>query len=226
MKKTTLAILTLIFSFFYIFTFAQTDCKVLKPEIAENYTGKCKKGYAHGKGIASGIDNYEGMFRNGLPDGQGTYVWASGETYTGDWKEGKRDGDGIFTYTMDGEEAIMAGIWEEDQYVGEKPPNPRVLYSSNVDRYSFRHTGDIKDRVLVDLYQNGSRNTNVENYLLATSSGYETSLGHSRGYEAIEFPVIIKVSYTTYNKLKTFKYNAVFEFEISEPGDWRVELQN
>jgi len=226
MKKSTLTFLTLILSLAYIYSTAQTDCKVLKTEIAENYTGKCKKGYAHGKGMASGTDSYEGMFRKGLPDGQGTYVWATGETYTGDWKEGKREGEGVFLYKMDGEEIIMAGIWEEDQYIGKKPPNPRVLYLSNIDRYSFKKAGGIKNRVLVDLYQNGSRNTSIENYLLATSSGYETNLGHSRGYEAINFPVMIKVSYTTYNKLKTYKYNAVFEFEISEPGDWRVELHN
>jgi hypothetical protein len=226
MKKPVLALLTLILSLAHVNTTAQTDCKVLKTEIAENYTGKCKKGYAHGKGIASGTDSYEGMFRQGLPDGHGTYFWATGETYTGDWKEGKREGEGILTYTMGDEDLVMDGIWAGDEFIGEKMPNPRVLYSSNVDRFSIRRTGDIKDRVLVDLYQNGIRNTSVENYLLATSSGYETTQGHSRGYEGIEFPVTIKVSYTTYNKLKTYKYNAVFEFEISEPGDWRVELQN
>ena len=226
MKKSTLTFLTLILSLAYIYSTAQTDCKVLKTEIAENYTGKCKKGFAHGKGIASGTDDFEGAFRKGLPDGHGTYVWATGETYIGDWKEGERNGEGIFTFSMDGEEVVLDGIWAGDEYVGKKPPSPRVVYSSNVERYSIRHAGGIKDRVLIDLYQNGSRNTSVENYLLATSSGYETSLGQSRGYEAIDFPVIIKVSYTTYNKLKTYKYNAVFEFEISEPGDWRVELHN
>jgi len=226
MKKFKIALLTFVFSICFIFTFAQSDCKVLKPEISENYSGKCKKGYAHGKGIASGVDTYEGSFRKGLPDGKGTYVWSTGETYSGNWKEGKRDGEGVFTYTMDGEEIVMDGIWKDDEFIGEKLPNPRVLNSSNVERYSFRKTGDIKNRVLVDLYQNGARNTSVENYMLATSSGYETNLGHSRGYEGITFPVIIKVSYTTYNKLKTYKYNVAFEFEIFQPGDWRVELQN
>ncbi len=226
MKKLTISLLTIVFSLGFMFTFAQSDCKVLKPEIAEEYSGKCKKGYAHGKGEASGVDSYEGTFRKGLPDGKGTYVWASGETYIGQWKDGKRDGVGVLYYTLDGEEKLMDGIWEDDEYIGERVPNPRVLNSTNVDRYSIRMTGDIMDRVLVDLYQNGARNTNVENYMLATSSGYDTKLGHSRGFEGITFPVIIKVSYTTYNKMKTYKYNVAFEFEIFEPGDWRVELHN
>lgn len=226
MKKLTRILLIFTFSIASYIIFAQSDCKVLKAEIADSYTGKCKKGLAHGKGIASGTDTYEGMFKKGLPDGEGTYTWASGETYIGDWKEGMKHGEGIFTYSMDGNVAVMDGVWANDQYMGIKLPKPRVLSQSNVDRFAIKKTGDIKDRVLVDLYQNGARNVSVENYLLASSSGYQTNLGNSRGYDGIVFPVIIKVSYTTYNKLKTYKYNAVFEFEISEPGDWRVELHN
>jgi hypothetical protein len=226
MKKLTKNLLVFAFSLASLSLSAQTDCKVLKPEIAESYTGSCKKGLAHGKGLASGTDTYEGQFKKGLPDGEGKYTWATGETYTGEFKGGMRHGEGIFTFTVEGNVTVMDGIWADDQFVGVKLPKPKVLNQFNVDRFSFTRTGDIKDRVLVDLYQNGARNVSVENYLLAGSSGYETSLGLSRGYEGIVFPVIIKVSYTTWNKLKTYKFNAVFEFEISEPGDWRVELHN
>jgi hypothetical protein len=226
MKKLTRILLIFNLSIISLIIFAQTDCKVLKAEIADSYSGNCKKGLAHGKGIASGTDTYEGQFKKGLPNGQGTYTWATGETYVGNWKEGLRHGEGIFTYTIDENVVVMDGIWADDQYVGVELPKPRVLYQSNVDRFSFQRTGDIKDRVLVDLFQNGTRNVGVENYMLATSSGYDTRLGYSRGFEGIVFPVIIKVSYTTRNKLKTYKYNVVFEFKISEPGDWRVELHN
>lgn len=44
---------------------AQNNCKVLVPEIDSIYTGKCKKGFAHGKGNAIGIDAYKGKFYKG-----------------------------------------------------------------------------------------------------------------------------------------------------------------
>jgi len=44
---------------------AQNRCKVLKKEISSEYHGKCKKGLAHGKGKADGIDSYYGHFTKG-----------------------------------------------------------------------------------------------------------------------------------------------------------------
>ena len=39
-----------------------TDCTVNKASISGFYTGECKKGLAHGMGIAQGTDRYEGHF--------------------------------------------------------------------------------------------------------------------------------------------------------------------
>jgi len=58
MKK--LILLTLVAIFMPAFLFAQEACLVLKPQIANRYDGECKNGLAHGKGIASGLDRYEG----------------------------------------------------------------------------------------------------------------------------------------------------------------------
>ena len=93
------------------YTYAQQNCKVLVPEIAVTYKGKCKKGLAHGKGKAVGTDVYEGQFRKGLPHGQGKYNWATGEFYLGQWKMGKRDGEGSYTFKFEGKDSIQAGIW-------------------------------------------------------------------------------------------------------------------
>ena len=66
---------------------AQTNCKVLDSDIAGSYAGACKDGLAHGKGTAKGKDAYEGDFIAGWPHGKGTYKWASGNSYTGDWQQ-------------------------------------------------------------------------------------------------------------------------------------------
>ena len=72
-------------------TLAQTSCKVLQKGISKSYTGDCKKGLAHGYGVATGVDRYEGKLKNGLPNGIGKYFWSTGEIYDGHWKNGKKE---------------------------------------------------------------------------------------------------------------------------------------
>lgn len=206
--------------------FAQKSCKVLVPEIDSVYTGKCKKGFAHGKGMAIGIDSYYGKFSKGYPCGKGTYTWANGDTYTGSWKEGKRDGEGSLTLKLQDRDSILDGMWKEDRYMGKKPKAPKVTHKVSIDRYSFKKTGGTKNRVLIDFLQNGMRNTTITNFTMSASNGIETDLGHSIGYDYIEFPVTIRVNYMTMNKLRSEEYQAIFEFEISEPGDWLLEIHN
>lgn len=206
---------------------AQVDCQVLKPEISGQYFGKCKDGLAQGKGKAVGRDTYEGQFSKGLPQGNGTYTWSNGDNYVGEWEAGLRQGEGTMKFKKDGKDTVLAGIWEEDKYIGPKPPKPRVISSTNVDRTQFNKTGDTKARVLIEFYQNGTRNTRIENLLLQSSSGTLLRMGPSMGFEnIIAWPVTIKATYTTMNKAGSQSLNAVIEFEISEPGDWIVNVYN
>jgi len=215
----------LIFSFSTVLR-AQEKCTVLKPEISQSYEGKCKNGFANGKGTASGIDHYQGMFRKGLPHGEGTYTWSTGEVYTGDWSDGLRQGYGIQTHPSNGNDSIQSGMWKNDQYLGPKPKSPNVLYNSGVVRNNFQKNNTTKSRVLIDIYQNGTRNQGVSNFMISASSGNDTKTGQSVGYDNVTFPVTVKVMYTTWNKLHTMQTNIKFDFEIFESGDWTVELHN
>lgn len=224
--KRILTILSII-SFYCVTPFVNAqDCKVLVQKIDSIYTGKCKKGYAHGKGTAIGEDRYKGKFSRGLPNGKGTYTWANGDNYTGDWKDGKRNGEGKLTIKRVDRDSIMDGLWEKDIYLGSKPKKPRVINKEEIDRYSFRKSNNSKDRVLINFLQNGLPNKTLTNLTITTSSGTETRLGNSTGYEFIDFPVTMRVSYSTMNKLNTMRHEVIFEFEITEPGDWVLNLFN
>ena len=202
------------------------ECKVLMPSISGTYKGKCKKGLAHGKGEAQGVDHYIGRFIQGWPEGKGTYTWTNGDQYVGEFVKGKREGEGKMTMGSGDEESVLIGIWENDDYKGFKPEKPKVINKYNIDRYNFRHEGYVINRVLIDFMQNGARNTNITDLRLATNSGASTSRGSLVGYENINYPVEIKVMYTTWNKMHTATYRVLFEFRISEPGDWVVTLHN
>ena len=158
---------------FLIFTYqlgAQSDCKVLLNNISASYSGKCKKGFAHGRGIAKGKDTYDGSFKNGLPDGKGTYTWSTGEEYTGEWDEGKRDGVGIYFYWEDDVKLAQEGMWADDNYVGPVPEKPKVSASVGIERYSFQRQGD-GYQVKVTTYINGTANVDLEDLIFHGSSG-------------------------------------------------------
>lgn len=205
---------------------AQSDCRVLMPEIDSIYEGKCKKGLAHGKGLAMGTDTYEGRFKKGWPDGKGIYTWKNGDIYEGDFLDGVKEGEGKFSYKINGQDTTLVGIWKEDVYIGPKPKNPKVKQTTSIDRHNFRKNSDAQNRVLIDFYQNGGRNHGITDLLITADSGYEFELGHSKGFKDMAFPVTMLVKYTTPNKLQTRMVYCIFEFVIYEPGDWRVELFN
>jgi len=206
--------------------YCQEKCKVLKTKIAGTYEGKCKNGFAHGKGIATGVDRYEGFFNKGMPHGKGVYTWATGDSYDGEWTEGMRNGIGRFTMKLDGRDSIQDGLWQKDVFMGPKPQNPYVIYKTGVDRFTFKKNNTTKNRILIDIYKNGARNNNISNFLISTTSGTDTKVGLLIGYDFITFPVTIKLLYVTLNKFNTYPSQVQFEFEIYEPGDWTVELVN
>lgn len=226
MKNTSRIIFLLFFAIYCNAVSGQENCKVLKPALAGTYSGKCKNGLAHGKGSAVGVDKYEGQFVKGFPNGKGTYTWASGDTYTGEWKAGKRDGLGDFSGKIGGVDSVQSGVWLDDVYKGSKPKDPEIRYKTNVDRYSVKKTGTDKNRVQFDFIQNGSHNSGITNLILSTSSGQECKTGQLVGYNNISFPVIIKIMYSTPSKLQTATVSATFEIEVFEPGDWLIELVN
>ncbi len=72
------------------FTMPITNCKVNDVDINQEYRGECRNGLAHGKGRAKGRDVYFGEFKDGNTHGRGTYTWATGDSYEGDWVNGQR----------------------------------------------------------------------------------------------------------------------------------------
>ena len=59
---------------------------------------------------------YEGKYKNGKPDGQGTFTWISGTKYVGEWKNGKMHGQGTKTWP-DGVKYV--GEWKNDEMDGQ-----------------------------------------------------------------------------------------------------------
>jgi hypothetical protein len=67
------------------------------------YTGPVINGIAEAR--FSNGDSYQGEWKNGKPDGVGTMTYMLGGSYAGEWKDGQRDGKGVMTFAGSGRHA-------------------------------------------------------------------------------------------------------------------------
>jgi hypothetical protein len=204
-----------------------SDCKVTLPNISGAYTGGCKKGLAQGKGIAQGVDRYEGQFNKGMPNGKGVYHWANGSVYEGQWLNGTRDGNGKMVFHLADRDSVVSGYWKNDKYIGEKYVPPyKIMRSMGVTRYSFIKISDEGSDVTFKIFLGGKINSEIEGFNMAYDSGSEFQLGSATGIQNVHFPLNVKITYRTWNLFHTAQSDIVFEFEIKDPGKWDLSITN
>lgn len=77
-----------------------SSCKTLGNIEEGTYSGTCRNGLAHGKGIYyySGGGKYEGDFIEGYRTGDGTFYYKNGNKYSGRFIKNNFDGEGYFTW--------------------------------------------------------------------------------------------------------------------------------
>ncbi len=237
MKKFLIAFF---FTTFSICISAQESCKVLAPNLSGEYIGICKKGIANGKGIATGIDKYDGNFKDGLPDGKGFYTWESGATYVGEWKEGKRNGYG--TYISAEQDSTLTGIWKDDKFIEKKFEKPKIIRKENVVSVSFKKVSDTDKKISINITQRRNKINNINGLTIISSSGSQTTMGNTQIIENVNYPLLCKITFETIGAMSKISTSSssrgvgvssdapsiqvLLEFEISEPGEWNVNLDS
>jgi len=160
---------------------------------------------------------------NGMPDGRGTYWWASGIYYKGEWKDGLREGKGKMVY----KDSIVDGYWKGDKYAGKViiPPY-KINLSMSVTRATIVKSLGIIDGVKIRIMRAGSDNFNIEDFSLFYDSGEEYRNGSIYGIQNTMFPLNVKVKYRAWNYIMTAQFNVIFDFTINYPGSWDVVITN
>lgn len=211
-RSTLFKPLTSAFAFLTLsfFTYGQT-CQVDKESLKGTYTGDCKKNKAHGKGKAVGIDTYEGDFKNGLPDGQGTYTWPNKNTFTGRFEKGFREGKGVMTFKNEGrQDSVVEGFWKKDIYIGQHE-KPWEVYSK---------TGSVRE-VQVDYTADKSSRVKV---IITNTTGGVSGVGGQMPAFKVDNVVVLKGSYQRQTNLEShYKSTETSFIDIIYP--FRIKLQ-
>lgn len=216
---------------FCLYTSAQ-NCAVEKESLKGKYTGDCKKGKANGKGQAAGTDSYDGEFKSGLPDGEGTYTWKNGTVYQGHFSKGLKQGEGTITYKREGKsDSTVKGFWEKDQYIGlyEQPYTvfTKDKFVDNLD-VKFQKQGINQITFFVSDAAGGGytaggtqrASAKVDNVQLVSGQYGLLSVNdtHAKQTET----VLNEVSYPI--RMKVYIAGEELEMEFREPGAYTVRV--
>ena len=87
---------------------------------------------------------YEGDFKDGKRHGQGTYTWNDGDKYTGEWKDGKLNGYGTYTWKDGGK--------YEGYFVNGKLHGNGTMYYNN---YTYQK-GTWNNGAITSVTENGT----------------------------------------------------------------------
>ncbi|HYB54857.1 MAG TPA: hypothetical protein VEK12_01705 [Alphaproteobacteria bacterium] len=83
-------------------------------DVSVTWSGPCEHGVAEGRGVlqwyrkGKATERYQGRLEQGVPVGEGVYVWANGNRYSGAFLGGVPNGHGTIRFA-DGE--LYSGRW-------------------------------------------------------------------------------------------------------------------
>jgi hypothetical protein len=142
------------------------------------WKGACSEGKADGQGLLIWTDrgrrtrSYEGEMAAGLPQGDGTLIWANGRRYVGQFSAGRPEGKGVI-HLANGdryEGQFVAGdvqgaatyhFASGDRYVGpvadSVPQGYGVLHKGNGERYEGNFVRGVAEASVIYYFANGNR---------------------------------------------------------------------
>ena len=205
-------------------------CKVKIKNLVGTYTGGCRLGLADGKGDARGIEHYVGFFKNGLPDGNGTYYYSDSMYHTGNFQDGIKEGKGETHYLRKGmADSVVKGFWSADEYRGKKYTTYFFRTTENFDLMEITPSDHSGSTVTIEIGTTSGSPSGA-------NPGYVLSLVDLMSPTGCILKMRSKVasafkSYTTF-ELTSFpcklfgrlSSSGTFELELYKAADWKVRL--
>jgi hypothetical protein len=115
------------------------------------YVGEFRNGQPNGRGTFAYADGgkYVGELRDGMPNGQGTLTYANGRKYVGEFRDNKFEGQGTLTYAA-GSSIGLSGIWADGEFVGTSQELVAMEIQGGVYVVPVRFNGAITLNAIID----------------------------------------------------------------------------
>ncbi|HVN58130.1 MAG TPA: hypothetical protein VMT63_07530 [Bacteroidales bacterium] len=231
MKKFLLHVVLLVLILFCISVdhlFSQdnsAECKVLLKEISGSYTGGCRDGLADGKGVAKGEDTYEGVFKNGLPEGKGTYTFKNGTVYTGFFTAGLKNGKGKLKTLVNGKPMIMEGYWKYGEYAGTTAPDDdyRIINLSGIEHFSIKRTDD-RENIIEVTFVKYQKKYLPRDLGVTITSGYKSDFNLRLLVQKYALPETVSLQFTI--PLAAGVRICNFGLTVLRPGKYEILIEN
>lgn len=200
----------------------------------DSYEGEVdvKQGLPEGKGsltcVAEGY-TYRGLFENGQPHGNGTYLWRTGDKYTGQSVHGQRCGKGLIVWQSPGKKGhSYDGEFKDGQRMG------RGIYSFPGKNSAHKVDGEWERRELKKRYFSDGRtyvgNFNArfdpEGHGIYTWPDGKTCEGNWNGALAKGSVIMTqpRVSKSTGPINKNFEFHGTVSTQLWQNNDWGPEV--
>jgi hypothetical protein len=126
----------------FIIVFIVTGFSVVNAQTTRCTSGNCTNGQGTYTWASGAV--YVGDFVNGQRTGQGTYTWASGAVYVGDFVNGRRTGQGTYTSASG---TVQSGRWENNTLVETNAQIQAREAQAAAEREQRRQEQEIQDRI-------------------------------------------------------------------------------
>lgn len=201
------------------------SCKVLMSEISAEYEGDCLNGLADGKGKAIGVDTYEGMFKEGYPEGKGKYTYKNGNVFTGYWLKGIKHGKGKFVFYINGKINLQDGYWDNGDFVGNQNPNEfyRVTGQSGIETYTIKQVKGDEKQIKISFMKSMLKYIPTDLQIQASSGEVRQE---NKDFYILYYstPVTCTISFVIRSSMGIRLCK--FSFDILKPGKYDVQLIN
>jgi len=222
------------------FLYAQDRlCQVTSKSLTGKYTGDCKYGLANGEGEAIGIDHYVGSFKNGMPNGKGSYYYGDTVYFKGNFQDGVKEGFGEIHYLRNGmPDSVVKGYWSGDVYKGKKYSTYKLSMTTFFDRTEVIPSDITGNTVTFEIATTSGSPNGAPNHvnsagfnsgyiltlnelssptasIIKMGSKYESSFKSSVTYELTGFPCQL---------IGTFSNGETFTLELYKSANWKVRF--
>ena len=213
---------------------AQNNCQVLLSGLLDKYEGECKKGLAHGKGVAYGNGFlYQGLFKKGYPHGKGKIKFEGKQTFIGEFSNGLVKGYGKLYI---GDSIVNEGYWKgpinKYKFMGVEKADLdgyAILVKNNLNEASLKFSKSDNNSKTVAVRLSDTKNQSIRGVSIEErTSGQVTNstFTASRVYlelNNLKFPFTCTLRYSI-SQSGNLRIPAILRFIIKEEGDWTIRV--